>query len=174
MASVELTNFVELDEPDLKTVWEWRNHDNVRSRMFGSDLIPWESHLRFVKSLKNDQGSVYWKAEDLGVISLKDLDPKNRSAYLGIYKNPENSEKGAAIRLMRALMEKAFDEFGLHTLKLEVLFDNRRAITFYNKCGFNQEGRLRDALYKENGKYIDLIVMGITEEEYRDYNDWNF
>ncbi|MGQ9554289.1 MAG: GNAT family N-acetyltransferase [Anaerolineae bacterium] len=35
------------------------------------------------------------------------------------------------------------------------------------KCGFKQEGVLREAGYK-NGRYFDILVMGILESEWRE------
>ena len=142
--------------------------------MFSTHIISWEEHTAFLERLKFDTSSKYWFVEDLGVISLRKLDLKHKNAYLGIYKNPNNKEKGAASELMKFLLEKTFDDYQLHTLKLEVFSDNRRAITFYNKCGFNQEGRLRELYCRENGNYVDLVLMGITDFEYKNYNDQVF
>ena len=47
------------------------------------------------------------------------------------------------------------------------MFDfNLRAIRSYKKCGFVEEGRLRDAFFRE-GNYHDIVVMGVLEEEHR-------
>ena len=36
------------------------------------------------------------------------------------------------------------------------------------KAGFTQEGLRREVVYK-NGKYIDMILMGVTRKDYQDY-----
>jgi UDP-4-amino-4,6-dideoxy-N-acetyl-beta-L-altrosamine N-acetyltransferase len=60
----------------------------------------------------------------------------------------------------------------LHTLKLEVLENNERAINFFKKLGFKEEGRLREFVFKEDIWY-DAIIMGITEKEYKE-NEENY
>jgi len=50
--------------------------------------------------------------------------------------------------------------FGLHSLKLEVIEDNKKAIEFYKKKGFEEEGRLREFVLK-HGKWLGVIIMGI-------------
>ncbi len=66
---------------------------------------------------------------------------------------------------MQSLIEYAFMSLNLHRIELEVLSNNPRAFKSYQKCGFVEEGRRRQALYR-NGLYLDSIVMGLL------YNDW--
>ena len=54
----------------------------------------------------------------------------------------------------------AFDILNLHTLKLEVIEDNKVVINLHKKLGFKEEGRLKDFVYKD-GKWKDVIIMGI-------------
>ena len=163
----QIKSFVELTDEEKWTVLSWRNHPDVRSRMFSSHEISLEEHIQFLNKLRSDSTSLYWKVADKGVVSLRKIDTKNGNAYLGIYKNPNCSDKSASLDLMKILLSKTFDDLNLHTLKLEVFSDNPRAVNFYNKCGFNQEGRLREFIKRENGIYADLILMGITQVEYR-------
>ena len=163
----EVKSFLELNDEEKWRVLGWRNHPDVRSRMFSSHEISLEEHLAFLNHLKSDPTSVYWMVGDKGVVSLNRLDQKNGNAYLGIYKNPNNKEKNVAKDLMVVLLSIAFEQLNLHTLKLEVFSDNPRAVNFYNKCGFNQEGRLREFIKREDKVYADLILMGITNAEYK-------
>lgn len=165
--STEIKNFVELTESEKIEILEWRNNPAVREKMFSKHVIELKEHLSFIESLKSSSTSKYWYVPNKGVISLRNIDLHHSNAYLGIYKNPANTEKGIAMELMKYLFQLSFDTLKLHTLKLEVFSDNRKAITFYNKCGFNQEGRLRELYRRPDGIYVDLILMGITEDEYR-------
>jgi UDP-4-amino-4,6-dideoxy-N-acetyl-beta-L-altrosamine N-acetyltransferase len=162
-----VVDFTNLSETERAEVLEWRNDPETRKRMFSTHEISLEEHAKFLERLRSDSSQRYWLVRGIGVISLKRLDLEHRNAFLGIYKNPRCQQPGVAQELMRVLLEKAFDELKLHTLKLEVFSDNRRAITFYNKCAFNQEGRLRELYLRPDGVYVDLILMGITEYEYR-------
>lgn len=58
-----------------------------------------------------------------------------------------------------------FAQMNLHRIFLHALAENARAIRCYEKCGFQHEGRLREAMFK-HGQYRDLVVMAILEGEY--------
>ena len=54
----------------------------------------------------------------------------------------------------------------LHRVALDVNADNARAIACYRKCGFVEEGSLRQDRYR-HGVYIDTLVMGVLADEFR-------
>lgn len=64
------------------------------------------------------------------------------------------------------LLNKAFNEYGLHRVYLTVFADNESAIHLYEKCGFIKEGQLRKHIYKD-GKYVDWCLYGILAEEFK-------
>lgn len=163
----EVKSFLELTDEEKWKVLSWRNHPEIRTRMFSSHEISLEEHLAFLNHLKKDAASLYWMVGDKGVISLRKIDRKNGNAYLGIYKNPNCIEKSASQDLMKTLLSIGFEQLNLHTIKLEVFSDNARAVNFYNKCGFNQEGRLREFIKRDGGIFADLILMGITQSEFK-------
>lgn len=46
---------------------------------------------------------------------------------------------------------------------------NTRAYRCYFKCGFIEEGRIREKIYI-NGKYEDVILLGLLRREYEKNN----
>ena len=44
-------NFVTLNKRQIDSVWEWRNHPDIRKYMYNSDIISYENHLRFLEAL---------------------------------------------------------------------------------------------------------------------------
>ena len=54
----------------------------------------------------------------------------------------------------------------LENVELEVVEDNIAAINCYKKCGFIEEGKRRQKYYFK-GIYLDTVLMGILEEEYK-------
>lgn len=59
----------------------------------------------------------------------------------------------------------AFETLNLNKIELKVHDYNERAFRFYQKCGFLEEGRLRERFYRE-GRYTDYLQMGILKREY--------
>jgi len=59
----------------------------------------------------------------------------------------------------------AFEKLNLNKVWLGVTSENKRATKLYQKCGFKNEGILRQEVYR-NGKYYDAIRMSILRAEY--------
>ncbi|KKG07368.1 hypothetical protein EO92_14945 [Methanosarcina sp. 2.H.A.1B.4] len=163
---VYIKNFISLSQEEKELVRNWRNNEMVRKWMYSDEIISQEEHEAFIESLENNNNNFYWLVEDekkyLGVIYINRLDFKNKNAYLGIYTNPDTEIKGAGSQLIIFLKYIAFKIGTLHTLKLEVLDNNKKAIQFYEKQGFIEEGKLRDFVFK-SGNWHDVIIMGIVD-----------
>ncbi len=103
----------------------------------------------------------------IGTTGCHNIDWRNRSAELGIViGKPEYLGKGYGTEATELVLGFSFNELNLHRVYLHVFDFNLRAIGSYRKCGFVEEGRLRDA-FSRAGNYHDIVVMGILEEEYR-------
>lgn len=157
----ELINFINLSDKEKEMIRNWRNHENVRNMMYSDHVITIEEHSKFIEGLRDEKKNFYWmirrNRENIGTISLNRVDFKNNNAYIGIYTNPYLSGMGRP--LIECLKKLAFDEIKLHTIKLEVIEDNERAINFYKKAGFKEEGRLKEFVFKTN-MWLDVLVMG--------------
>ena len=159
-----LINFTKLSCKEHDMIRTWRNSASVKRWLYGKHFITPEEHRRFVKNLKYDYRNAYWLVKNqgdeyLGVIYLNRIDFENRNSYFGIYTNPGSKLSGKGKTLLGCLIYLVFEYAGFHTLKLEVIEDNSRAIAFYKKFGFKREGRLKEFVFKE-GRWKDVIVMG--------------
>jgi RimJ/RimL family protein N-acetyltransferase len=83
---------------------------------------------------------------------------------LGIW-NESYMSRGIGVETTMLVLGYAFDVLKLHRVGLKVLDYNERAINCYQKCGFKQEGILRDSAYIEGAFHSD-IIMSILEDEY--------
>ncbi|WMM23306.1 GNAT family protein [Tissierella sp. MB52-C2] len=105
--------------------------------------------------------------EYIGQADLVKIDWINRVATLGIViGTKDNLNKGYGSESIKLIQEFVFNSLNLHKLDLEVSAHNERAINCYKKCGFKEEGRIRENSFK-NGKYVDTIFMGILKREYK-------
>lgn len=95
--------------------------------------------------------------------------PESRAGILGIGIGDKRYwDRGYGTDTMRVLCRVGFDTMNLHRIELEVFVGNERARKVYQRVGFVEEGRKRDAIYKD-GRYDDIIVMGLLRGELR----WN-
>jgi RimJ/RimL family protein N-acetyltransferase len=67
---------------------------------------------------------------------------------------------------MRVVCRFGFEMMNLHRIELTVYAEHAAAIHVYEKVGFRQEGRLREAAFKF-GRYQDLLMMGLLAGELR-------
>ena len=172
LEGLSLTPFGLLCDEEVERVWRMRTHPDIAHWMGSGGDISLEQHRAFMARQKDERTHFNYLCHDsvdiVGVIALHRLDRLNRVAWLGIYRNPLRTEKGLGASLLRAVCQLAFDIAQLHTLKLEVVTDNDRAIAAYQKAGFSDEGCWREALFRpEEQRYLDLRLMGITEQEWR-------
>ncbi|MGM1048126.1 MAG: GNAT family N-acetyltransferase [Bacillota bacterium] len=84
--------------------------------------------------------------------------------------NPKLQNKGYGSEAIQLLQKFVFLQLNLNRLQLEVHVYNDKAIKCYIKCGFKEEGRLRQKHFS-NGQYSDVIYMGILREEFENKNN---
>ncbi|MDQ7822514.1 MAG: UDP-4-amino-4,6-dideoxy-N-acetyl-beta-L-altrosamine N-acetyltransferase [Candidatus Eremiobacteraeota bacterium] len=164
---VSLINFIHLKVQEREMVLNWRNNEVIRKWMYNSEIISMKEHLEFLAGLKSSDHMHYWlvwtrESGYIGVISLNKINKLHKNAYIGIYSDPD--KKGIGTILIRMVFRLAFQIACLHTLKLEVIEDNLRALEFYRKNGFIVEGTLKEFVFMDNG-WKNVIIMGITQKE---------
>ena len=102
----------------------------------------------------------------IGNSGFFDFDWVARSAEVGIMLGDKSIwNQGYGTEAMTLLLRHAFRTLNLNRVSLHVYAYNLRAIRTYEKVGFVQEGRLRQAVYKF-GKYNDMSIMSVLREEW--------
>ena len=103
----------------------------------------------------------------VGTARLYNVDTANRSAHyaIGIF-DPALWGQGLGTVATRLVARFAFEQLGLHRISLVVLDVNARARAAYKRCGFAEEGLLRDTVLLDDGWHSD-IAMSILEADYR-------
>jgi RimJ/RimL family protein N-acetyltransferase len=66
---------------------------------------------------------------------------------------------------MQTLLRYGFQQLNLHRIYLRVFSENQRAVHLYEKLGFQQEGRWRQAEFR-SGRYHDILWMGLLRDEW--------
>ena len=150
-------------------------HFEESKEIFAKDFNNYtkEDVKRFVNT-KNTKENINYacvndKDEYLGTVSLKNIDHENNNAEYAVSFIKEAQGTGAAMFATKEILRIAFYELELEKVYLEVLKTNERAIAFYKKVGFIQEGVLRNHLKKHN-KYIDLLCFGMLKNDIKDKN----
>ena len=104
----------------------------------------------------------------VGNCGIEKIDYINRTGILGIFIGVEEARnKGYGKESVKLLLDFGFNYLNLHSIELKVMSFNKRAIKCYEKCGFKEIGRRREA-YFLNGKYHDVIEMDIIRREFKE------
>ena len=104
--------------------------------------------------------------EPIGIVSLMNVSEANASAELSIIVgHPEDRHHGYGVEAIAALLDYAFEERGLNRVGLSVFEFNEDAISAYAKLGFREEGRLRQALRRDDA-FHDAILMSVLKDEW--------
>ncbi|MBQ7499340.1 MAG: GNAT family N-acetyltransferase [Clostridia bacterium] len=93
-----------------------------------------------------------------GVVSVGTKDKQKHRAEFGIGILREYWGLGVGRALTEACVECA-RKAGYTQIELDVVSDNSRAISLYEKCGFAEYGRNPRGFRKRNGEYQELIYM---------------
>ena len=125
-----------------------------RNRLLSSEALAYAIHERPGERL-------------IGVTTFSSLDPDNGSALFHITIGERDCwGRGYGTETVELMLGHAFERLGLHRVGLSVFAFNDRAVRAYLKAGFREEGRLRDAVWRD-GEWWDEIQMGILEREWR-------
>lgn len=105
-------------------------------------------------------------ADWIGCARFDGYDPIHRTVMIGGDIHPKFRVQGFGQKMFEACLAYAFDSLNCHTVRLTTLETNAVARHVYEKAGMKEEGRQREAI-RRAGRYVDLICMSMTEEEYR-------
>lgn len=101
----------------------------------------------------------------VGVFRVDNIDYKNKSVMVGLDIEEKFRGKGLARPTYTYFLDYYFNQLGMNRIYLKVLETNSRAIHIYKSLGFKEEGRDRQAIFR-NGKFNDYICMSILRSEY--------
>lgn len=170
MAKPEPVRLVRMSDEHLAATCRWlRDSRELRDQV--DCLTPptaegnaayWRSRWR--DPSREDYAVVAADGTHIGNCGLCDVDPQRRKAQLWIYLG-ESQGAGRGASALEQLLARAFGGLGLNRVYLRVIADNSRAIRFYRKFGFAQEGCARqDSVRGE--RYVDAVLMGLLAAEF--------
>lgn len=173
----KLVNLRAMERKDLDEIMKWVNDQEVTKYLtaflYPISRVEEEKFLERAMSRNDTEKNLVIETKEgvyIGQISLHKIDWKNNNAELGIViGNKEYWGKGYGTEAINNLLDHAFNQMNLYKIYLRVFEHNQRGMRCYEKCGFKEEGRLRKGHFYD-GKYHDVILMGILKDEFEKTN----
>jgi RimJ/RimL family protein N-acetyltransferase len=126
----------------------------------------------FIESVARSEDRIVLAIEDkssgrhIGNVSLQSIHPIYRSAELAILLGESTSHgKGVGTESCRLIVEHGFMRLNLHRIHCGTFAGNAGMIRIAQKLGMKEEGRRREAAFK-NGVYLDVIEFGLLKSEF--------
>jgi RimJ/RimL family protein N-acetyltransferase len=108
--------------------------------------------------------------ELIGTCGFTELDHLNQTAEVGIFiGNKKYWNKGYGSEAITLLLDYGFKALNLHNILIRVYSFNERAKRCYEKVGFKNIGKRREALKRGNKEY-DIIYLDILYNEFYEKN----
>ena len=161
-----------ITEKDGANIVRWRNSEKVRNHCMTKAPITEDSNLNFYRKNvitgKYKQFIVERVDENTGLVSypiatvyLKDIDKENRRCELCIFtsNDVEWDSVGQAMAI-KLLLEKAFNEYGIHKVYSYVFEKYGDEVELLKKAGFAIEAVFKDEAYCDDN-YESVIRLSV-------------
>ena len=106
--------------------------------------------------------------DPIGFVIVRIERPEARSVELSLLVDADCWGQGFGIDIMRTTLEACFDGWGVHRVGVRVEEGNQRALALYRRLGFTEEGRLRQAAFRD-GRHADVLLFSLLVPEWPAY-----
>ena len=164
-----------ITEKDGEHIVKWRNSEKVLKHCMTKTPITLESHMQYYRDRvltgKNIQFIVERIEEEsclaaypIATVYLKDVDNENKRCELCIFtsNDVEWDLEGQSIAI-KMLLEKAFNEYGLHKVYSYVYSKYPEELELLKKTGFIVEATLKQEALDTDGLFEDIIRLYIMK-----------
>lgn len=166
-----MISFKKITEDDLALVLEWRTSEHVTRFMYTDVEKNMDSQRRWFEIISQDRTQCYWvifyKENPIGLISLSNIDHRNKKATLGFYIGDLNFAIISG-RIHPYLYNFAFFEMGLNKLYAEVMSGNDGIMKMHLFYGFSHTATFAEHVYKygrfHDVEYFELLASTWKED----------
>jgi len=165
---VELRQIEESDLPELR---DWRNSPYIRAYTREYRPLNMVNQKKWFELLSADRSNIMFAIETkggevtFGCCGLTGINWKEGHGEVSIYLGEgEWQGKGYATDALQLLLKYGFEELRLHRIYAIIFEYNEASVKFFEKNGFEFEGRHREARFWD-GKFHDELVYGVLESE---------
>jgi RimJ/RimL family protein N-acetyltransferase len=108
--------------------------------------------------------------DPIGLVIVRIDRPEARSVELSLLVDADRWDQGFGTDMIQTTLEACFDGWGVHRVGIRVEEGNERALALYCRLGFKEEGRLRQAAFRD-GRHADVLLFSLLAEEWPAHRD---
>ena len=105
----------------------------------------------------------------IGLATLNNIDTLHQRVSWGLKLKTNLQGKGVGQEVSLILLNYGFATLNMQKIYGDILFDNIANRKMCQKLGVTEEGVLRNHYY-QNGKFRDVVLVGILKEEFYEIN----
>jgi ribosomal-protein-alanine N-acetyltransferase len=164
----------QVNSTDLPTMFRIRSDPKVM-RYYGSNpinsLLDAQRIIDELQSAFHNQLGIRWmialpdKDEMIGSCGFWRILKPHYRAEVGYDLAPEYWGQGVMSEALEAILDWGFRQMGLNSVEAQIDPENLGSRRVLEKCGFQQEGHLRQA-YCQNGVFTDTTVFGLLASDW--------
>lgn len=140
--------------------------------------IPYPYHLSDAKSFirksikagKEKTAYIYGIAlkesgKIIGVISLSNIDKKNKKCKLGYWLGKKYWNQGVMTKAVKMILDIAFNKLKMHRVYASTFADNNGSVRVLENNDFFLEGIQYETVFR-NGKWYNFFLYGLLKDDY--------
>lgn len=161
-SNFKFVDYIMLNEEESRILWNARNDDEIRKWMVNKDIITWDNHLQFMRSLPHKSDRKYYAVFNfdgdlVGSQSINPLDGNERGES-GLYLLPSFQGKGLGKLMKKEFIKYLFTKELLQVVTEKVRHENKRNNQLNISLGFILQRRDSEYNYYELRKdnFINL------------------
>jgi len=147
------------DERNWSTLGRSNPINRLREREYIEELYKSSSDVALGIALQETDALI-------GCVGFHAICPQARRATFGVLIGDcEVQGSGFGSEATQLAVRYGFEELNLNRIELSVFAHNERGVRAYRRAGFVEEGRQRQAFYR-NGQYQDVLLFGLLRGDW--------
>ena len=168
--SNNIVKLIAIEEDDIELIQRWINDESISYFNGIRPPVSLSDQKIWYEKLKNDVSKLKLIVCDnagikVGMVSLINIDLKNRNCEIAVYINPLHQRKGYASSSLYLLLHYAFHELNLHKIYAQIFSFNSSSIKTFEHLGFQLESVLKEEYFSGN-QFNDVLRYCIYEREF--------
>lgn len=158
-----------IERGDIPQLAEWINDERISGMDEARFPVSLTEEEAWYERIVKDEGKqklviVNEEGEDVGLVSLHDIDRANQTAEIGCYVDPEHRRRGYSREALELLIRFAFEELNVRKICASILAFNEASRSLFESLGFEVEGVRRRHVFTR-GDFEDLVEMAVFRKD---------